>query len=240
MSYQEFLEFDNDKFAKIEAFCEKIGSYRNNCIFDDFPVELMKEILKLNFEGRKIAYFANFGRELRNFIVSNWDNETYKVEMTDLKNHLIETSKFTKDELQDILKNKTNPRYNPDRNYIYYSWWLYYYLPLFENGEEMILNILQNSYLDDAEDYLMDGIQELFTKERLEKFLPKFLNCLEYKSFMAPNKPCFYIGQQYLINFAKLVGDKIFDDPELKQYWKDYGSIEELKIEMKRQLEEMR
>ncbi len=98
--------------------------YDFDCIvINDFPVSLIKQLLDIDFETKKIAY-SNIclHHDLIKYLYANWNNINIKKKTNRLKNHLIDTA--------NGLMNKIG-----ETHYLYYTFWLYSYYPLLDDGE---------------------------------------------------------------------------------------------------------
>jgi hypothetical protein len=173
-----------------------------------FPKEKMLSFVKKNFEDRTICYHDLFHIELvkytyhiwKKFVNNSPDNFEYPdnefcICINKIKDHLEEVTNMTSDKYYDILENKQNPRYNPKKHYIYYTWWLYAYLPLLEDADGKILNLIKFVYLEDAQDMLLYGIYQMDTN-KLAPFMKKIMMSLwkqgiDYPMGIRKHKPCF-------------------------------------------------
>ena len=199
-----------------------------------YPSELLLKLIQMSFETREHpGSYVNI--EIVKYIYSIWDKSDNSDELSKwintIKNHLIETANMNSDEYYDILENPKNPRYNQSKHYIYYTWWLYVYYPLIQDGEELILKLIDFAYLDDAQDMLMYGIYQM-KPSRLNIFMKKFLIKLwdQYNELhnMGTRKlnPCFNIWSNgtgawsQIIDILKKLyraGYNLLENPELNK-----------------------
>lgn len=209
-------------------------------VIREFPIEMIKKLLELNFNTRDICYMRYLHIELVKYIFYIWNDTSHELHyMIDkIKDHLIEVAGMNEDDYYDILNNGSNPRYNPDKNYMYYTWWLYPYFPLLEDGENLILKLTSFAYLDDAQDMLMYGIYQM-DPHRLYGFFKKFMQELHTAvSFKLFESGTGSLGQFRLI--AKKLyesGYDIINDKDIDYVYKftdrtgnecDYRSYHEL------------
>lgn len=194
-SFNELSEVQKE-IEKVNAFLEikyndssEHHKYNNlNFIFiQNFPRELIAKWMKINLKTRDICYQHYLHIEIVKYTYLIWHTYLYQNPdnfdgsskllckiINKIYNHLVEIPNMDPIMYYDILENKMNPKYNRDRNYIYYSWWLYVYYPLIDNCEELILKLISFAYLDDAEDMLLYGIYHMPTS-KLAKFIKKFI-----------------------------------------------------------------
>jgi hypothetical protein len=97
-------------------------------IFDIFPINTVKQIIKLFIDNR--VYNDYNYTEIKKYLYSHWKDEQISEIVKEITDILIEVPNFTKDEYNDILKNPENPRYDSDKHYMYYVFWLYCFYPL--------------------------------------------------------------------------------------------------------------
>ena len=179
-NFEKYLEYLDGKYDpddlidlnSLDQYIQKAYNYEHHdnnkltdfdcIIINDFPIDFVKELLDINFNTRDISYpYMFLHYDLIKYLYTNWNNKDIKTEVERLKNHLIDTSNGV------ICGNR-------DSNALYYTFWLYAYYPLLDNGEELILKLLETIYLNDAHEYLMLGILQMDSK-RLERFYKKFL-----------------------------------------------------------------
>ena len=234
-----FKEAEFDEFYKMNLFFEKFYDDDETfekeydlsyCMIKDFPDDIINSLIEANLNTRSICYKHHLHIELVKYIYRIWndqDNYSFNI-LTKLKNHLIETATMDKEEYYDILKNPNNKLYYPNRNYIYYSWWLYCFYPLLENGEELILKLIDFVYLEDAQDMLMYGIYQMDCN-KLYSFFKKFVLALHKQKQSMEQKPCFYLfetGTGAFGQFDRIKnklhenGYNILDDPDLQEIYK--------------------
>lgn len=236
--YREYPRIDEDKFHDL-----------NFNIIRIFPKELVLEWISQDFDGRNICYHSCLHIEVVKYIYYIW-NDYVELSEEDLsypdkelcheihriKNHLIETANMDPKEYYDILENKSNPRYNQKKNYIYYTWWLYVYYPLLDNFEELILKLINFVYLSDAQDMLLYGIYQI-EPQKLSIFIKKFMltlwqqdedRCNQHAAryFTIYCRPCFCLWDSAtgawteMIRILKKLYDNGYDllsDPELEK-----------------------
>lgn len=187
--YQQFKRDDSDDpddsgepDKSCQEYLDKYHDLEYN-ITRDFPIEYMLKLATENFEDRTICYHYQVHIEVVKYIFHIWpksvnspQSEFYDL-IQKIKAHLIEAVNFNPQEYYDMLQNKSNPRFNPKKHYIYYTWWLYVYFPLLEDPEEKILKLIDFVYLEDAQDMLMYGIYQL-EPAVLAPFFKKFMLAL--------------------------------------------------------------
>ena len=156
-------------------------------ILRGFPTDVLKNIMELNFETRKVCYKTLLHIEIVKYIYHIWDNKEHELHfiVNKIKNHLIETANMDPVEYYD----KNNPKYNRDKHYIYYTWWLYCFYPLLEDGDDLIIKLVNFVYLEDAQDMLMYGIYQMESK-KLYNFFKKLLIALHNRT-LTDAKGCF-------------------------------------------------
>jgi hypothetical protein len=195
-------------------------------IMDGWPVRFMLRLLKVNFESRDICYLQTLHIEVVKYIFSIWDKyadlpyqrrtfphgELYQ-SISLLKNHLIEAANFDPDEYNRILRDPKHPRFNPDKHYRYYTWWLYCYFPLINNGDELILRLIRFAKLEDAQDMLMFGIYQIQDPKRLASLMIQLITDVD-KSFDFTQSGTGALRQSIKI-FRKLyqAGYNLLDNP---------------------------
>lgn len=228
-----YITDQSDNYDKLDK--NKYNDMEFNVI-RDFHYGILLDLITRNFRTRDICYKGILHREVYKYICHIWKKYD-KIDIKDIpypesqlkecidtiKQHLIETSNLTQEEYDDILCNPKNKKYDSRRNYRYYSWWLYGYLPLFENGEKLIMKIIEITNIDDAQDVLLDSIYDM-EPCRLNKFIKPFLLKLHEQRKTKRNGPCFEMwcngtgaGGQMVNIFKKLynAGYNLFMDKEL-------------------------
>ena len=211
-------------------------------IMHDFPEEFLLKLVQLNFEGRNICYKTLVHIEIVKLLYHVWGKDSiYSETINKIEEHLIETVNMDPEEYYDILYNKSNPRYDRDRNYVYYSWWLYCYLPLMENSDELILKLVDLVYLEDAQDMLLYGIYQM-NVTKLSQLVKKFMLAVdeqyEKRRLTKHTKPiCFELfcggtgawGQmERILKKLYINGYDLISDPDLQKLYKytDRNNVE--------------
>jgi hypothetical protein len=115
--------------------------------------------------------------EIVKFFYSIWNKNDNDPRLQNIINiiteHLIKTSNLSKDEYNEKL-NKHDAGCIKGSSLRYYTWWLYVFYPLLPNSTELILKLIEITYLDDAQDSLLYGIYQM-KKEQLIEFFPLFI-----------------------------------------------------------------
>jgi hypothetical protein len=212
-------------------------------IFDYFPIEIVKKIIQYYVDNKIYNSYINI--EIKKFLYSHWKDDLVKDIVQQITDILIETANFTKEEYLDIMSNPKNQRYNFKKHYIYYVFWLYFFYPLIEGYEELIIKLVNIVHLEDAQDELLNGI-ELIESTKLLVFYKKFI--LEvWKSCNYRGTMCFDLfntatgsfGQNVRIikKLKKDLGWNIFTDDDLQDFLND--NLNSLNIQyIKKDLEE--
>lgn len=196
-------------------------------LFDCFPVELVEQIIQLFIDNRIYNHYVY--PEVKKYLYLHWKDNKVPNQVKQITNILIETANFTKEEYADIITNFENPRYNKNKHYVYYVFWLYCFYPLVENYEELLLKLVNLVHLEDAQDELMDGLFRIESKKLLP-FYKKFLIAV-WKSNNYRNDQCFDLfsygtgaiqeNAQIMKKLKDELGWDVFNEPELKEFWND-------------------
>ncbi|AYV75261.1 MAG: putative ORFan [Terrestrivirus sp.] len=215
----------------------------------DFPKEMVLELLMDNFNDRKICYIYILHIELVKFTYKLFRNEITKGDKTIdpyydsykniLTDHLKEVCTMPYKLYDDMLTNSLNPRYNRDKHYVYYTWWLYCYLPVIFHDKDLegkLLHLIDIVYLDDAQDMLMYGLAMIPEPKQLYNLTKKIILALEDQQFnRTDRRTCFYIfgggtgafsqlehivSKLHKPNLAEL---NILEDPDLQKAYDDNG-----------------
>jgi len=209
----------------------------------DFPKEMILELLMDNFNDRKICYIYILHIELVKFTYKLFANEITDPYYDSYKNilidHLKEVCTMPYKLYDDILTNSLNPRYNRDKHYVYYTWWLYCYLPVIfhdEDLEEKLLHLIDVVYLDDAQDMLMYGLVMMQDLKQLYNLTKKIILALEDQQLKRTDRrTCFYIfggGTGAFSQLERIVSKlhnpnlaelNILEDPDLQKTYDDNG-----------------
>lgn len=233
--YHKNVERQNDI-----NFEKKLGNF-NIVIFDDFPIEEVKDLLQHFIDNR--IYNQPIWMELVKFVYKHWNDDIIKNQVDEIKDTLIEVTNMSNVEYADILTNVKNPKYNGKKHYVYYVFWLYIFYPLFDNCEELLLKLVSIVYIDDAQDGLLDGLFYM-DSNKLVKFYNKFLIAV-HNSDKTQDISKFYFGRRCFelwstgtgaftqnVNIIKKlkndIGYDIFTDELLLDFWND----DENKIEI--------
>ena len=185
-----------------------------------FPTDYVLQFLDIYFNTRHICHIEYVNIEIVKFIYHNWNQPFIADFINELKKHLIELVNMTRDEYYDILRNSNNKKYNREKHYIYYTWWLYAFYPLIENAQELILKLIDLVYLDDAQDMLLYGIYQINNINELYLLIKNILFKLNTQ-----DKPCFYMFEsgtgalfqfKMILNKLDIRGKELLLCPELK------------------------
>ena len=215
---------------------------------EGFPIPLIDKVLHVHFNIRTycfsaihyaiVKYIFNFWTKLnaKNFTQEELEQNQKIISWIEvIKNHLIEVANMNKEEYEDIMWNSRNPRYNRGKHYMYYTWWLYGYFPLIENGDELILKLLQIVFIDDAQDMLLWGILQINDSTRIFNLLKQILLILHQQDKDGKRQAFdpFSSGtgalSEIILLFDKLrlsvdengvdLKTKFLSDPELSDVW---------------------
>ena len=229
----DFYELKRDKEDNIDFYNEinnlniSIGTKNYFCIIlDYFPKDFVIEIINRFINERIYNYLVY--EEVKKYLYSHWNDNIVKEQVDKIKNILIETSNFTKDEYYDILHNYNNPKYNHEKHYKYYVCWLYCFYPLLDNYEDLILKLVNLVYLDDGQDELLDGLLKMPSKKLVNFYNHFLLNVCKSKNAINQDK-CFNIWsiatgayQQNIEIIKKLKFEEnynILEDELLYDFW---------------------
>jgi hypothetical protein len=197
--YQRSIEFgwekeqDLDKYILnkyLESKYDQDNDQDDNRYYDlqfnilrDFPTSFIREIMEVNFNSRRVCYKDFLHIELVKYTYHIWNDRSHELyDIVDrISSHLVEVANMSSEQYYDILHNKDNQKYDSGKHYMYYTWWLYAYYPLLEDGEELILKLIKFAYLEDAQDMLMYGIYQM-EHCRLFNFTKKFMVALDEAS----------------------------------------------------------
>lgn len=197
-------------------------------IIRHFPKNKLLKWLETDFESRKICYIPLLHIELVKFVFSIWHTKDteFGLYVEKIKTHLIDMVNMSREECYDILKNEKNPKFNPERNTIHYTFWLNPYFVLFDNGEELIMKLIDLVNLDGAQEDLLYGIYQM-SVERLAPFIKKILIRLwQQDEGMIKNvsEPCFsyFAVHEISMILRKLYknGYDLINDPEVRELFK--------------------
>lgn len=241
--YAEFLSYNsenNNIITKLYDFIidfyelpknDHSSQYENyeieQCIiFDKFPIDFVKEIINRFINGR--IYNCIVYEEVKKFLYKHWNDEIIVPEVEKITKILIEVANFTRDDYCDIMRNPKNPRFNAEKHYVYYVFWLYCFYPMLDNYEELIIKLINLVYLDDAQDELLNGLLHI-SSEKLVNFYNKFLINVSESRNAINNSHCFDLWStgtgayfQNIEIIKKLKSElkyDIFNDPCLENFW---------------------
>lgn len=166
----DFTNFSQKEYREIYILNKFLESkYHNNDKYYDmefniirhFPSDTLKNFMDLYFNTQKICYEYFLNIEIVKYIYNMWNNTEHELYciVGNIKNHLIEVVNMYE--------------YN-NISHKYYTWWLYAYFPLLEDGENMILRLIKFVYLNDTQDMLMYGIYQI-GPDRLYRFFKNFM-----------------------------------------------------------------
>ena len=230
---------DSDEKINEKEYFLKYNDLEFN-VLQSFPKEIVLGFAKQNFEGRSICYYNLLHIELVKYTYHIWkkfvnkspdnfeypDNE-FCILINKIQEHLLEVVYMDVDKYYDILQNSRNPRFDSKKNYIYYTWWLYAYLPLLDEPEEKILKLVDFVYLNDAQDMLLYGIYQMNTTI-LAPLMKKLMLTLWKQEEALPGirgpRPCYEMWSggtgawtQTVDILGKLyhAGYNLMEDPEL-------------------------
>lgn len=245
-SYNNYYNYDNSEYARLELFLDhKYDSYSTTesdqhlSIYDldfsfikYFPIDIIIDILYEHIRGRsfnnsyylihteaiKYIYgiwnkYINLGKFKKYHELEYPDNELYNI-VQSINNHLIITANMNPIKYDAILKNDRK------KYYLYYTHYLYAYYPLLENGDELILKLIDFVYLNDAQDDLMYGIYQM-EPNKLYHFMIKFMLRLnkqetDYDSGNRNSRICFDLfcfGTGSFIQFVRILRKLYKYDP---------------------------
>jgi len=243
--YGKFYFVEKFLQTKYEIDHQKKFYDLNYNIIRDFPKKKLLKWLNINFESRKICYVKLLHIELVKFVFHIWRNNNdgeFSLHVQKIKNHLTEVANMNQAEYQDILNNKENPRYNTDKHYIYYTFWLYPYFVLLDNCEELIIKLINLVYLDDAEMHLLYGIYHM-EPHKLAPFMKNFLLELWRQNKHFTKKACFGFPGQFAYLILKTLfklyknGYDLINDAEVRELFK-YTTREGIEKNSLRRLDE--
>lgn len=231
--YNPIMDEINKKNVKIQEKINEIN-YKKGLknysiiIFDYFPIDIVKCIIQI-FINKRI-YNDYIYMEVKKYLYSHWKDDLVKDNVYQITNILIETANFSKEEYLDIMTNPKNHKYNREKHYIYYVFWLYCFYPLIEGYAELILKLVNLVYLNDAQDELMDGIERI-ESTKLLPFYKKFILTV-WKSCNYKGTYCFDLfgggtgsfsqNVRIIKKLKKDLGWDIFTDDDLKEFWLDF------------------
>jgi hypothetical protein len=227
----------------------------NLIVIDQFPKEQIAKLIVefVNERNRKGAYICDFyyKLDLIKYLYSHWydyqnTNNVYEQIINEqinlIKKQLIEVGMMRYEDYWDMIENPKNPRYNREKHYTYYLDWLYCFYPLLENGEELILQLVQKVYLDDSQDNLLLGILKMEVN-KLAVFYKKFLLAI-WKANINTQRSCFNLfnsstgalaeNVKIIYRVGRELGydyfEELITDKLLRDFWADDSHFDVITI----------
>lgn len=175
----------------------------------NFPLNLTIGLCLSNLYTRNVAYNYYLHIEVVKFMYSiipkyktytdidiqhlNYpDNEYAKLVKLYIKN-ISETAMLDSNEYDNIMYDNSNPNYNPKRNSTCYTWWLYCYYPLIDNGLNLLLKLVKFIYINGLQSPLLYGIYQMNSND-IEKFIkPLLTTCFTKYNRSYITRQCFYM-----------------------------------------------
>ncbi len=228
--YEEDLLFQklrkNIEFSNKQKTIIGVENY-NVVLFNSFPIQTVKYIINQTF-FQESGIFSYLFIEIKKFLYTNWNNP----ELSDI------TQKIT-----NILENEYWEN-QIEKSTHQYSW-LLCFLPLLNNGEELIFKLVNTAFLTDTQDELLEGIKQM-ESNRLLEFYKKFLLAVWKSSNIFNQAKCFELWSwgtsaleqncSIISKLQKELNWNIFEDSDLKEFWEDEANkseIEEIKEYLK-------
>lgn len=189
----EFNDDDFNEFTKSNEEGDKRYHDLNYHFLENFSMDTIFHLAESNFEKREICYAYLTHIELVKFFYHVWNSSHIESRFRDLiqkmTNHLIETANLSTEEYNSIMSDSNHPNYNFRKHYIYYTWWLYVFYPLIEDGPNLIMKLIKFAYLDDAQDMLLYGIYQMPIIQLVPFFKPFLIEIWNQEK--TKQRPCF-------------------------------------------------
>lgn len=192
-------------------------------IFEYFPIDLVKRIIQLFVE--KCIYNNFIYIEIKKFLFKYWKDQKVSNIVNQITEILVKTANLSKDEYLNILY-ETDLKTNKKKHSKYYLFWLYFFYPLIDKYEELIMKLINLVHLDDAQDELMYGLQRIESTKLLPFYKKFFIGVLKSSCVYGIN--CFdlfdsatgsYIQNLQIIKKLKIeLGWDFFSDPDLQDF----------------------
>lgn len=192
-------------------------------IFEYFPIDLVKRIIQLFIEN---CIYNNFiYMEIKKFLFKYWKDQKVSNIVNQITDILVKTANLSKDEYLNILS-ETDLKSGNKKYSKYYLFWLYFFYPLIDEYEELIMKLINLVYLDDAQDELMNGLLRIESDKLLPFYKKFFIGVLKSSCVYGIN--CFdlfgsgtgsYVQNLQIIKKLKIELDwDFFSDQDLQDF----------------------